>query len=472
MKHIIERHEAYLKKKFNLADEINRYLERIKKYQDLNAFIQVYAEEALEQAQKLDARRDRGENLGPLAGLTLAIKDNICYKDYRSTCASRILENFISPYHSTVVKRILEADGLILGKTNMDEFAMGSSNENSYFGPVKNPINPELVPGGSSGGSAVAVKTGMVDVALGSETGGSVRQPAAFCGIVGLKPSYGRISRFGLVAFASSLDQIGPLGKSVTDVAYLTKVIAGKDEQDSTSADIPVPDYMNFLGKDVSNLKVGVPRQYFQEGLNPEIKETIFKVRNFLKDNGAKIIDLDLPTTDYAIATYYILATAEASSNLARYDGVRYGYRAKSTDLDTMYRTTRSEGFGTEVKRRIMLGTYVLSAGYYEAYYKKAQQVRRLIKNEFDRAFQVVDVILTPTTPTPPFKIGEKIDDPLQMYLSDVYTVTANLAGICGINIPVGQTQNGLPIGAQFMANAFKEELLFQVGDFIERNYS
>jgi aspartyl-tRNA(Asn)/glutamyl-tRNA(Gln) amidotransferase subunit A len=472
LKNIKERHQAYLEKDFDQSTAVKAFLQRIKKNKELNAFIQVYEQESLKFATELDARRDRGEQLGPLAGLTVALKDNICFKNHRVTCGSKILENFVSPYHATVVEKILGADGIILGKTNLDEFAMGSSNENSYFGPVKNPHDLRRVSGGSSGGSTVAVAANLTDVALGSETGGSVRQPAAFCGVVGLKPSYGRVSRYGLVAYASSLDQIALLGRTVADVSYFFNIIAGVDSRDSTSADQPVPDYLQYLNKDVKNLKIGVPKQYFQEGLDIELKERIERLIQFLEENDAMIYDLDLSTTDYAIATYYILATAEASSNLARYDGVKYGLRSNSNDLQTMYRKTRNEGFGSEVKRRIMLGTYVLSAGYYDAYYRKAQQVRRLIKTEFDQAFQKVDLILTPTTPTPAFKIGEKINDPLQMYLSDIFTVTANLTGICGINIPIGKSKSNLPLGVQFMANAFREDMLIKTGDFVENCFS
>lgn len=469
MENVILRHRSYRKGKYALTDAVEYFLQQEEAQRDLNAFVRVYEEEARQRARELDERRSRGEVLAPLAGLTIAIKDNIAYRNHPLTCGSRMLRNFVSPYHATVIQKILAADGLILGSTNMDEFAMGSSSESSCYGPVKNPLDRSRVPGGSSGGSAAAVAAGLCDLALGSETGGSIRQPAAFCGIVGLKPTYGRVSRYGLVAYASSLDQIGPLGRTVADVAYLFGVIAGWDGKDATSARQPVADFTRFLGREVSGLRIGVPAEYFGEGLDPEIRDRVLEVVERLKEFGAEVKQIHLPASEYAIAAYYIIATAEASSNLARYDGVRYGNREPASLLNDMYLKTRSRGFGMEVKRRIMLGTYVLSAGYYEAYYKKAQQVRRLIKQEFDRAFSQVDVLITPTTPTPPFKLGEKIDDPLQMYLCDIYTVTANLTGICGLSVPVGKTAAGLPIGLQILADRFREDLLFRVGDFMEK---
>jgi len=371
-----------------------------------------------------------------------------------------------------VIERLLEEDAIIIGKTNLDEFAMGSSTENSYFGPTLNPFDETRVPGGSSGGSAVAVAVGLCTTALGSDTGGSIRQPASFCGVYGLKPTYGRVSRFGLVAFASSFDTIGPLANSTRDIALVLQVIAGRDENDSTCADVPVPDYLSFIGLDVKGLRVGVPEEYFSLGLDDEVREAIQKRIDFLSENGAIIEKISLPHTEYNIPTYYILVTAEASSNLARYDGARYGYRASGVkSLYEMYVKSRSEGFGAEVKRRIMLGTYVLSAGYYEAYYRKAQKVRRLIKEDFDRAFEKVDVIITPTSPTTAFKLGEKIDDPLQMYLSDIYTVSVNLAGVPAINVPVGFDSKGLPIGMQIIGRQFDEGTILRVSDFIERNF-
>jgi len=465
-----ERHQAYVNGEFKLTDAVETYLQRIEQHKELNAFIDVYAEEARQRAREIDRKRDEGQPLGQLAGVILAIKDNIVIKDHRTTCASHILENFVSPYNATVIEKLQAEDALFIGKTNLDEFAMGSSTENSYFGPARNPVDPERVPGGSSGGSAVAVAANLADASLGSDTGGSIRQPAAFCGVVGLKPTYGRVSRYGLVAFASSLDQIGPFGKSVSDVAYLLQHIAGVDERDSTTVPQPVPDYLKSLEKGTDGLTVGIPKEYFQEGIEESIREQILAVVEKVKEHGITVKEVSLPLTDYAIATYYIIATAEASSNLARYDGVRYGYRAEGVkDLEEMYLRTRSEGFGTEVKRRIMLGTYVLSAGYYDAYYKKAQQVRRLIKEDFEKAFSEVDVLLTPTSPVPAFKLGEKLADPLQMYLTDIFTVSVNLAGVCGMSMPVGTTPEGLPIGMQLIAGMFEEEKLFRLGHFIEQ---
>ena len=406
---------------------VKRYLEKIKEFERLNAFLSVFEKKAIQRAVEIDEKIKNGY-VGKLAGMVIAIKDNICVKDEKCTCASMILENFVSIYNATAVERLLNEDAIVIGKTNLDEFAMGSSTENSYFGPTLNPYDEDRVPGGSSGGSAVAVAAGLSTTALGSDTGGSIRQPAAFCGVYGLKPTYGRVSRFGLVAFASSFDVIGPFGNSTKDVALVLQVIAGRDENDSTSADVPVPDYLSYLDKDVKGLRVGVPVEYFAEGLDDEIREAIEKRLDFLRESGAILEKISLPHTEYNIPTYYILVTAEASSNLARYDGARYGYRSpQAKSLYEMYVKSRSEGFGAEVKRRIMLGTYVLSAGYYEAYYRKAQKVRRLIKEDFDKAFEKVDVIITPTSPTTAFKLGEKTDDPLKMYLSDIYTVSVNL---------------------------------------------
>lgn len=462
-------HRQYAEGKFSLKDKVEEHLRLIEANKDLNAFIQVYRREARQQAAIIDAKRAGGEPLGKLAGTAIAVKDNICMKGQRVTCASRILDNFVSPYDATVIEKILAEDGLIIGKTNLDEFAMGSSTENSYYGAAKNPFDPQRVAGGSSGGSAIAVATGMADLSLGSDTGGSIRLPAAFCGVVALKPSYGRVSRYGLVAYASSLDQIGPLARSVADAARMLQVISGNDPRDATSVTYPVPDYPALHHEDISSLKIGIPRQYFQEGLDPEIKNSIEEAVELLKQKGLSVKEVDLPLTDYAIAAYYIIATAEASSNLARYDGVRYGHRAEGAeDLQEMYVKTRSEGFGTEVKRRIMLGTYVLSAGYYDAYYKKAQQVRRLIKEQYDAVLKDVDVLITPTAPTPPFKLGEKIDDPLQMYLMDIYTVTVNLAGICALTLPCGKTASGMPIGLQLIGGAFREEVLLRMGHYLE----
>lgn len=464
--------EKLLSGELTCESVVKRYLEKIKEFKRLNAFLSVFEEKAIQRAIEIDEKVKTGR-VGKLAGMVIAIKDNICVKGEKCTCASKILENFVSIYNATAVERLLSEDAIVIGKTNLDEFAMGSSTENSYFGPTLNPYDEARVPGGSSGGSAVAVAAGLSTTALGSDTGGSIRQPAAFCGVYGLKPTYGRVSRFGLVAFASSFDVIGPLGNSTKDVALVLQVIAGHDENDSTSADVPVPDYLSYLDKDVKGLRVGVPTEYFSEGLDDEIKGAIEKRLDFLKENGAIIEKISLPHTEYNIPTYYILVTAEASSNLARYDGARYGYRSpKAKSLYEMYVKSRSEGFGPEVKRRIMLGTYVLSAGYYEAYYRKAQKVRRLIKEDFDKAFEKVDIIITPTSPTTAFKLGEKTDDPLKMYLSDIYTVSVNLAGVPAINVPAGFDSKGLPIGMQIIGKQFDEGTILKVSDFLEKNFS
>jgi aspartyl-tRNA(Asn)/glutamyl-tRNA(Gln) amidotransferase subunit A len=448
------------------------FLSQIEARRDLNAFITEFRDSALAEAERID-EKIRSGTAGALAGMVMAIKDIICIKDTRVTCGSHILENFVSLYDATVVRKLREADVVVVGKTNMDEFAMGSSNENSYFGPVRNPHDPERVPGGSSGGSAVAVAANMAMASLGTDTGGSIRQPAALTGVVGLKPTYGRVSRFGLVAFASSLDQIGPFAHTVEDAARVLTVIAGHDERDSTSAPMAVPDFSAALGRDVKGIRVGVPREYFPEGLQDDIHQAVTQGIDKLREAGAEIVDVSMPHTDYAIATYYIIATAEASSNLARYDGARYGVRAEGAgDLEEMYVTSRSQGFGTEVKRRIMLGTYVLSAGYYEAYYRKAQKVRTLIKQDFDRAFESCDVLITPTSPTTAFKLGERIDDPLTMYLSDIFTVSVNLAGLPGISIPCGFDSNKLPIGLQIIGRPFEEERILQVADYLEHELS
>jgi aspartyl-tRNA(Asn)/glutamyl-tRNA(Gln) amidotransferase subunit A len=390
-------------------------------------------------------------------------------KDERVTCGSKILENFVSLYDATVVQRLRDADAVIIGTNNMDEFAMGSSTENSAYGRVKLPQDEDRVPGGSSGGSAVAVRAGMSTTSLGSDTGGSIRQPAAFCGVVGLKPTYGRVSRYGLVAFASSFDSIGPLALTTRDAASVLQVIAGHDPNDSTSADVPVPNYISQLTKNMKDIRIGIPKEYFGDALDSEIRQAVEKKIDILRTNGATIEEISLPHTEYTIATYYILATAEASSNLARYDGARYGFRTENAaDLSEMYIKSRSEGFGAEVKRRIMLGTYVLSAGYYDAYYRKAQQVRRLIKEDFDKAFNDVDCLIAPTSPSTSFKAGDKMDDPLQMYLSDIYTTSINLAGIPGISIPCGEDHQGLPIGMQILGPQFGEPTILRVADFLE----
>ncbi len=444
------------------------YLAAAERGKSLNALLAVFPERALEQARAVDKKLSAG-TAGRLAGMVMTIKDVICQKDEKVTCGSKILENFVSPYDATVVERLRSADAILLGKTNMDEFAMGSSTENSAFGRVMLPQDQSRVPGGSSGGSAVAVKAGISTTSLGSDTGGSIRQPAAFTGVVGLKPTYGRVSRFGLVAFASSFDSIGPFALNTKDAARVLGVIAGYDPADSTSVNVPVPDYGASLNKEVRGLRVGIPGEYFTNALDSEIRASIEGKLDVLRSNGAVIREVSLPHTEYTIATYYILATAEASSNLARYDGARYGFRAGGVkDLAEMYVQSRSRGFGPEVKRRIMLGTYVLSAGYYDAYYRKGQKVRRLIQNDFMEAFKTVDCLITPTTPSTSFKAGEKSSDPLQMYLSDVFTTSANLAGIPGISIPCGTDQQGLPIGLQILGKQFDETTILRVADFLE----
>jgi aspartyl-tRNA(Asn)/glutamyl-tRNA(Gln) amidotransferase subunit A len=447
---------------------VSEHLRRIKNNAHLNAFITVYDERAGEQARAVDKRISSGD-AGELAGMVVAVKDNIFLKDERVTCASGFLEQFRSLYDATVIRKLTEADAVIIGKTNMDEFAMGSSNENSAFGIVRNPVDVGRVPGGSSGGSAAAVAASLAMTALGSDTGGSIRQPASFTGVYGLKPTYGRASRYGLVAFASSFDQIGPFGRSVRDVALLLKIISGYDPYDSTSADIPVPDYPAALNFDLKGLRVGLPREYYTEDLDPEVRKCIAEQTDRLRSMGVEVVEVSLPHTEYTIATYYILTTAEASSNLARYDGVRYGYRSPDAqDLDSMYTESRTRGFGAEVKRRIMLGTYVLSSGYYDAYYRKAQKVRTLIKSDFDKVFSEVDALLTPTSPTTAFKHGEKTDDPLKMYLSDIYTTSANLAGIPGLNVPIGKDREGLPVGMQLLGKQFGEQILLDIAYALE----
>jgi aspartyl-tRNA(Asn)/glutamyl-tRNA(Gln) amidotransferase subunit A len=431
----------------------------------IGAFLTLSKERALAKADEVDQRAKRGDELPALAGVPVAIKDVLVTEGTRSTAGSKILGNYIPPYDATVVKRLDAAGAVMLGKTNCDEFAMGSSNENSAWKPVHNPRDLSRVPGGSSGGSAAAVAADMAVVSLGSDTGGSIRQPAALCGVVGLKPTYGRVSRYGLIAFASSLDHVGPFGKCVKDVAAVLQVIAGRDAMDSTSAEVAVPDYLAELEKPVRGLKVGVAKEYFGEGLDREVRAAVESAIQKLASLGCEIVEVSLPHTKYAIPAYYIIATAEASANLARFDGVRYGFRAQGVkSLSEMYRRTRDQGFGTEVKRRIMLGTYALSAGYYDAYYLKAQQVRTLLAQDFEEAFRKVDVIVTPTSPTAAFKLGEKVDDPLAMYLADIYTVTANLAGVPGISVPCGETKERLPIGLQILGRHFDESTVMRVG--------
>jgi aspartyl-tRNA(Asn)/glutamyl-tRNA(Gln) amidotransferase subunit A len=430
----------------------------------LGIFLTVEADRVLARADEVD--KIVKQRALPLAGVPIAIKDNICTRHLRTTCGSKILENYIPPYSATVINRLELAGAVVIGKTNCDEFAMGSSTENSAFKVTRNPYDLDRVSGGSSGGSAVAIAAGVVPLALGSETGGSVRQPASFCNVVGLKPTYGRVSRYGLVAYASSLDCIAPVGNSPRDIALLLSHIAGRDEHDSTSAPLPLPDYMADLKRPVRGMRLGIPKEFFGEGLDPEVKAAIESAIRNTGSLGCELIDISLPHTQYAIADYYIIAPAEASSNLARYDGVKYGSRvATPQDLTDMYKRTRSMGFGAEVKRRIMIGTYALSSGYYEAYYGRAMRVRTLIKRDYDRAFEKVDALLSPVSPTPAFRIGEKISDPLSMYLSDIYTVTANLAGIPSLSVPCGFTQGGLPIGLQILSNQFQEGTLLRLAD-------
>ncbi len=451
------------------------YYARIKKEDPtIGAFLTLCEDRALAQAARIDAMAAAGQPLPPLAGVPVAIKDVMVTRGVRTTAGSKILDNFIPPYDCTAVARLEAAGAVILGKLNCDEFAMGSSTENSAYHAVHNPRDKGRVPGGSSGGSAAAVAADMAIATLGSDTGGSIRQPASFCGVVGLKPTYGRVSRYGLIAFASSLDHIGPFANTVKDVALLLRTIAGRDPMDSTSAETPVPDYVTELERPIRDsaraLRVGVAKEYFGAGLDPEVRTAVEASIQKLAELGCDVVPVSLPHTEYAIPTYYMVATAEASSNLARFDGVRYGFRAKANTLAEMYRQTRDRGFGMEVKRRIMLGTYALSAGYYDAYYLKAQKVRTLLTRDFDEAFKKVDVIAAPTCPTPAFRLGEKINDPLAMYLADIYTVTANLAGIPGISIPCGENREKLPIGLQLFARHFDESTLLRVAHAYERD--
>ncbi len=460
-----EAHEHLTKKSFSSLELTQSFYHRIKAVDSkVAAYLTLTEEEAYQQARQADERIARGEWVTELTGIPIALKDILCTKSIRTTCASKILTNFYPPYDATVVTKLRESGAVFLGKANMDEFAMGSSTENSGFNITRNPWDLNRIPGGSSGGSAAAVAVDECVASLGSDTGGSIRQPAACCGVVGFKPTYGRVSRFGLVAFASSLDQIGPITKDVTDCTILMNSISGHDTNDSTSVNVAVPDYRKALVNDVKGMKLGIPKEYFVEGMDRDAERAVWEAIKLLEKSGASIKEVSLPHTEYAVATYYIICTAEASSNLARYDGVKYGHRAKGYDgLIDMYAKTRAEGFGPEVKRRIMLGTYVLSAGYYDAYYRKAQQVRTLIKEDFDRVFEEYDALLTPTSPTPAFMIGEKVKDPLQMYLSDILTIPVNLAGLPGISIPCGFSSEGLPIGLQIIGKHFDEEKILRV---------
>ncbi|WP_029521300.1 Asp-tRNA(Asn)/Glu-tRNA(Gln) amidotransferase subunit GatA [Persephonella sp. IF05-L8] len=469
-KSLTELSSAVKNKEVKPSEILEAFLERTQKVEpEIKSYVTNLIDKAYEEAKKKDDKLLKLEEIPDLFGLPIAIKDNIITKEIRTTCSSRILENFVPPYNATVIEKLNKQGYIITGKTNLDEFAMGSSTENSAFFTTRNPWDYERVPGGSSGGSAAAVGAGIVPAALGSDTGGSIRQPAAFCGVVGLKPTYGRVSRYGLVAFASSLDQIGPITRTVEDAALLMNVISGWDRRDSTSSKQEVPDFTSYIGKDIKGLKIGVPKEFFIEGLDPEIKNIVENAIKQLEKEGAVIEEVSLPTTKYAIEAYYIIAPSEASSNLARYDGVRYGYRTSDyKDLEEMYSKTRDEGFGAEVKRRIMLGTYSLSSGYYDAYYLKAQKVRTLIYQEFMDVFQKVDILATPTTPDIAFKIGEKTSDPIQMYLSDIFTVSVNMAGIPGISIPCG-FKDGLPVGLQLIGKPFDEGTLLQVAHYYER---
>jgi len=461
---------AIREKQFTAGRLVDEFYKKITEDDpEIQAYLALSRERALQQAARIDDLVGRGEALPPLAGVPVAIKDVMVTKGVRTTAGSRILENFVPPYDCTAVARLETAGAIVLGKTNCDEFAMGSSNENSAYGPVRNPRDRSRVPGGSSGGSAAAVAAGTAVAALGSDTGGSIRQPAAFCGVVGLMPTYGRVSRYGLIAFASSLDHIGPLTRTVKDAAIVLRYIAGRDPQDATSADVTVPDYEAEIGKPVKGLKLGVPKEYFGEGLDAEVRIAVEAAIQQLAADGCEIVPISLPHTSYAIPTYYVIATAEASANLARYDGVRYGYRSKQArTLAEMYRKSRDEAFGAEVKRRIMLGTYALSSGYYDAYYLKAQKVRTLLARDFEEAFKTVDAIVTPTTPTAAFKLGEKTDDPLAMYLADIYTVVGDLVGVPGISVPCGQTKSGLPIGFQILGKHFDEATVLRLAHAVE----
>ena len=454
-------------KKLTFTEVTKAYVDRIKeKEKDIQAFVTDLTSEAIKKSEEIEEKIKNNEKLGEYAGIPIGLKDNMCTKGVRTTCSSKMLENFISPYDGTVVNKVINQENMInLGKLNMDEFAMGSSTESSYFKETKNPWDLSRVPGGSSGGSAAAVAANMVPWALGSDTGGSIRQPASLCGVVGLKPTYGLVSRYGLVAFASSLDQIGPITKDVKDAAILLSIIAGHDEKDSTSANIPKKDYTKALTNNVKGLKIGIPKEFFGEGINEEVKEALNKAIEKYKELGAIIEETTLDIAEYSLATYYIIACAEASSNLGRFDGIRYGYRTKHFEnLKEIYKNSRSEGFGAEVKRRIILGTYVLSSGYYDAYYKKAQQVRTLVKNKFEKEFEKYDIILTPTSPVTAFKFGEKSENPLEMYLSDICTVSVNIAGLPGLSIPCGIDKNGMPIGMQLIGKPFDEETILNAG--------
>lgn len=458
-------------KKISPVELTKAFLERIETVdKDLNTYITVLSDQALKTAESAENEIMKGNYLGPLHGVPIGLKDIFVMKDVAATCGSKMLENFISPYDATVTTRIKKSGAVILGKNNMDEFAMGSSNETSFFGPVRNPWNTGKVPGGSSGGSASATAAGLCTASLGTDTGGSIRQPAALCGVTGLKPTYGRVSRYGMIAFASSLDQAGPLTRSVEDAAIILNTISGRDKLDSTSVDVPVPDFTKNLNGDIKGMKIGIPKEYFVDGMDNDVERAVLKAIQDIKSLGAEIIEISLPHTKYAISTYYIIAPCEASSNLARYDGVRYGYRTPDADsLRDLFFRSRSEGFGEEVKRRIMLGTYALSSGYYDAYYLKSQKVRTLIREDFKKAWETVDVIVAPTTPETAFNINEKTDDPIKMYLSDVLTIPCNIAGIPGLSTPCGFSSDNLPIGLQILGKSFDEDSILRVAHAYEK---
>lgn len=458
-------------KKISPVELTKAFLERIETVdKDLNTYITVLSDQALKTAESAENEIMKGNYLGPLHGVPIGLKDIFVMKDVAATCGSKMLENFISPYDATVTTRIKKSGAVILGKNNMDEFAMGSSNETSFFGPVRNPWNTGKVPGGSSGGSASATAAGLCTASLGTDTGGSIRQPAALCGVTGLKPTYGRVSRYGMIAFASSLDQAGPLTRSVEDAAIILNTISGRDKLDSTSVDVPVPDFTKNLNGDIKGMKIGIPKEYFVDGMDNDVEKAVLKAIQDIKSLGAEIVEISLPHTKYAISTYYIIAPCEASSNLARYDGVRYGYRTPDADsLRDLFFKSRSEGFGEEVKRRIMLGTYALSSGYYDAYYLKSQKVRTLIREDFKKAWETVDVIVAPTTPETAFNINEKTDDPIKMYLSDVLTIPCNIAGIPGLSTPCGFSSDNLPIGLQILGKSFDEDSILRVAHAYEK---
>ena len=467
-KDIVELRDLLVKKEITSVELTRFYLERIKKNDGaLQAYLKITEELAINMAEEADKRLAKGEG-EMLTGIPLGIKDILCTRDMETTCASQILKGFIAPYDATVIRKLKQSGFVHLGRLNMDEFAMGSSTENSSFQVTKNPWDLARIPGGSSGGSAASVVAGLCVAALGTDTGGSIRQPASLCGAVGLKPTYGRVSRYGLVAFASSLDQIGPFTRSVRDAAALLQVIAGHDSMDSTSIPQPVPDYLSYIGRDIKGMKIGIPKEYFIEGTDQEVSKAVEDAIKLFERNGATAVPITLPHTEYAVATYYVICTAEASSNLARYDGVKYGKRASGKDIIEMYKKTRSAGFGKEVKRRIILGTYVLSSGYYDAYYKKAGQVRTLIKRDFDHAFEQCDLVITPVSPTTAFRIGEKLEDPLTMYLSDIFTIPVNLAGLPGLSVPCGFDRLGLPIGLQIIGKPLDEALMLQAAHVLE----